>query len=135
MEKGILLKGRYVKKEKNKELGKLGTYNLRNMANADVRFEISYKDSIKTSYEFTTDKQGEFKVISKDFFGKRIASLNPQLRGDQVDHKDSLYSFALDRYYAPAFRMFHYWENHPGRPQEKSDSLYSKLRPELIHHE
>ena len=129
VEKGILLKGRYVKKEKNKELGKLGTYNLRNMANADVRFEISYKDSIKTSYEFTTDKLGEFKVISKDFFGKRIASLNPQLRGDQVDHKDSLYSFALDRYFTPAFRMFHYWESHPGRPQEKSDSLYSKLRP------
>ncbi len=129
VEKGILLKGRFVKKEKNKEFGKLGTYTLYNMVNADIRFDISYKDSIKTSYEFTTDKQGEFKVISKDFFGKRIASLNPKLRGDQVDHKDSLYSFALDRYFIPAFRMFHYWESHPGRPQDSVDNFYSKLLP------
>ncbi len=129
VEKGILLNGRFVKKEKNKKLGKLGTYNLYNMANNDVRFEIAYKDSIKTSYEFTTDTDGTFKIISKDFFGKRIASLNPELRGDQIDHEDSLYAFALDRYFAPEFRMYGYWERTPGRPQEKADTLYSQLRP------
>ena len=129
IEKGILLKGRFVKKEKNKKLGKLGLYTLYNINKANIRFDISYKDSIKTSYEFETDKQGQFKIIAKDFYGKRIASLNPILRGDQVDHKDSIYAFSLDRYYSPSFRMFDYWERTPGRPLEKADTLYFKLRP------
>ena len=129
VEKGILVKGRFVRKDKNKALGKLGTYNLHNMVDANVRFEITYKDSLKTSYEFNTDKEGGFKILSKDFFGKRIASLNPTLRGDQVDHKDSIYAFSLDRYFTPTFRMFDYWERTPGRPQDKADSSYFKLRP------
>ena len=129
IEKGILLKGRFVRKNKNKKIGQLGLYTLSNMADADVLFEITYKDSLKTSYEFNTDKNGQFKVIAKDFYGNRIASLNPKLRGDQVDHKDSIYAFSLDRYYSPTFRMFDYWERTPGRPQDKADSTYFKLRP------
>ncbi|MBQ5662827.1 MAG: sel1 repeat family protein [Bacteroidaceae bacterium] len=129
IEKGILLKGRFVRKDKSKKLGKAGLYTLYNIPDADVRFEISYKDSLKTSYDFNTDKNGWFKVIAKDFYGKRIASLNPTLRGDQVDHKDSIYAFSLDRYFSPTFRMFDYWERTPGRPLDKADSSYYKLRP------
>ena len=129
IEKGILLKGRFVRKDKSRTFGKAGLYTLYNIPDADVRFEITYKDSLKTSYEFNTDKNGWFKVIAKDFYGKRIASLNPTLRGDQVDHKDSIYAFSLDRYFTPTFRMFDYWERTPGRPLDKADSSYFKLRP------
>lgn len=129
IEKGILLKGRFVRKEKNKKLGSKGLFTLYNMNNANIALDIAYKDSLKTSYDFSTDRKGEFKIIVKDFYGKRIAALNPTLRGDQVDHKDSIYAFSLDRYFSPSFRMYDYWERTPGRPEDNADSSYFNIRP------
>ena len=132
MEKGITVKGTFYKKEKDRKLGRRGYYILHPRKDCNTRFEISYKDSLITAYDFRTDKTGSFQLQTEDFYGKKIAALTPEISGDQM--ADSIFSFSLDRYYSPSFRLFDYWERHTGMPltdkqKRELEAKSIKLRP------
>ena len=132
MEKGITVKGTLYKKEKNKKFGQLGRFTLIPQKNLKMKFEICYKDSTISNYEFASDKKGMFQLQAEDFCGKKIGAITPMLAADQI--VDSIYSFSLDRYYSPDFRLFDYWERHTGMPltdkeKREQEAKSIKLRP------
>ena len=132
MEKGITVKGTFYKKEKNKKFGQLGRFTLIPQKNLKMKFEICYKDSTISNYEFASDKKGMFQLQAEDFCGKKIGAITPMLAADQI--VDSIYTYALDRYYSPDFRLFDYWERHIGMPltdkeKREQEAKSIKLRP------
>ena len=132
MEKGITVKGTFYKKSNYKERKKRGQWKLTEQPKVATKFEISYKDSTISAYDFSTDDKGEFQIRTADFYGKKIGALTPEITGDQM--KDTVFAFALDRYYSPPFRLYNYWERHIGLPitdKEKREEEFKslKLRP------
>ena len=132
LEKGITVKGTFYKKEKERRLGRKGHYILHPQKGCNTRFEICYKDSLITGYDFMTNQYGTFQIQTEDFYGKKIAALTPEISGDQM--ADSIFSFSLDRYYSPSFRLFDYWERHTGMPltdkeKRELEAKSIKLRP------
>ena len=113
IEKGIMVKGRYVKKIPNRKIGFLDKMIVTNKPNTGINFNITYRDSILTKYDFTTDANGEFRILTNDFFGKRVAKLVPSV-GMYNSPRDSLFAFVLDRYFSPEMRLYHYWERNVG---------------------
>ena len=132
IERGITVKGRFVKKRPDKRIGKLDKIIVTNKPGANIKFDITYNDSLLTKYNFRTDANGEFRIQTRDFTGKRVARLiGPRT---SYDSRDSIFAFALDRYFSPEMRLYHYWERNTGMPttQERltaeRDSLI-KVRP------
>ena len=114
IERGITIKGRYIKKRPDRRLGKLDRIIITNKPNTTVKFNITYNDSLLTKYNFRTDAKGEFRIQTRDFTGKRIAKLmGPRA---SYDSKDSTFSFTLDRYFSPEMRLYNYWERNTGMP-------------------
>ena len=130
LEKGITVKGTFYKKERSNKMGSLGDFTLIPQNNLAIKFEISYKDSIVNDYEFSTNGNGSFQLQIDDFHGKKVGALTPIFATDQTP--GSLYSFVLDRYYSPEFRLYDYWEQHLGKPlnEKREERIKSvKLRP------
>lgn len=132
LEKGITVKGTFYKKEKNKKWGQLGRFTLIPQKNLNMKFEICYEDSIVSNYEFATDEKGTLQLQTEDFYGKKIGAITPLLASDQI--VDSLYTYSLDRYYSPEFRLYDYWERHIGLPltdkeKRELEAKSIKLRP------
>ena len=114
VERGITIKGRFVKKRPDKRFGKLDKIIVTNKPNANIKFDITYNDSLLTKYNFKTDANGEFRIQTRDFTGKRVARLmGPR---SSYDSCDSIFAFALDRYFSPEMRLYHYWERNTGLP-------------------
>ena len=132
VERGITIKGRYVKKRPDKRFGRLDKIIVTNTPNVNLKFDITYTDSILTKYSFRSDANGEFRLTTPDFTGKRVAKLT----GPRISYhsEDSTFSFALDRYFSPEMRLYHYWERNTGVPltqeqqKEQRDSII-KIRP------
>ncbi len=126
IERGITLKGAFYRKHRNSITGADGRKtNLLPQKENLTRFDIAYDNQITTT-TFRTDSLGEFIIETRDFYGKRIAALSPQTTLKQNDNIK--YTFALDRYYSPSFRLYHYWERNTGKPieakeKERIDSL------------
>ena len=118
IEKGIQVKGYFMKKQPVKKLGKLGTFKIIPLKGVDVRFDIAYKDSVISNYDFVTGEEGKFLLEIEDFYGKKYASLTPALNFNQVQDKDSIFKFSLDKYFSPKFRLFDYWQRNPGSSVE-----------------
>ena len=129
VEKGLQVKGRFLKKEKVRKLGKMGTFKLTPQSGVSVRFDISYSDSIISNYEFTTEAGGNFLLTVNDFYGKKYASLTPSLNAKQI--QDSIYCFSLDKYFSPRFRLYDYWERNVSRSVENKSSLSSIYLDEI----
>ncbi|MBO5807656.1 MAG: SEL1-like repeat protein [Bacteroidaceae bacterium] len=114
IERGITIKGRFIKKRPDKRFGKLDRTIVTNKPGANIKFDITYNDSLLTKYNFNTDANGEFRIQTRDFTGKRVARLiGPRT---SYDSRDSIFAFALDRYFSPAMRLYHYWERNTGMP-------------------
>ena len=92
IEKGIQVKGYFMKKQPVKKLGKLGTFKIIPLKGVDVRFDIAYKDSVISNYDFITGEEGKFLLEIEDFYGKKYASLTPALNFNQVQDKDSIFT-------------------------------------------
>ena len=112
IEKGIQVKGYFMKKEKVKKWGKLGTFKIVPLKDVNVRFDICYEDSVISNYDFVTGDEGKFLLEIEDFYGKKYASLTPTLTGKQI--QDTLFKFSLDKYFSPKFRLFDYWQRNAG---------------------
>lgn len=81
-----------------------------------VRFDASYSgDSIFTS-AFRTDSKGAFRIVMRDFKGRRVMALSPNTKMKHSTGKIQ-YSFVLDRYFSPRPRFLHWWERNLGAPQ------------------
>ena len=117
IEKGIQVKGYFMKKVPVKKLGKLGTFKIVPLKNINVSFDICYEDSVISNYDFTTGNEGKFTLEIEDFYGKKYASLTPSLTGKQI--QDTLFKFSLDKYFSPKFRLFDYWQRNPGSSIEQ----------------
>jgi len=132
MEKGITVAGKYYKKENINTPGKKGRWALIAKKNQKMRFDICYKDTTVNNYDFSTDDKGLFILKTEDFYGRKIAALTPYLSEEQIT--DSVYSYSLNRYYSPSFRLYDYWERHIGLPisakeKQEQDAKAIKLRP------
>ena len=117
IEKGIQVKGYFMKKVPVKKWGKLGTFKVIPLKDVNVRFDICYQDSVISNYEFVTGDEGKFTLEIEDFYGKKYASLTPELTGKQI--QDTLFKFSLDKYFSPKFRLFDYWQRNTGSSIEK----------------
>ena len=117
IEKGIIIKGRFIKKVPDRRIGFLDKMIVSDIPNTKVNFGITYRDSILTKYDFTTDANGEFRIQTSDFTGKRVAMLVPSLQ-TYTNPNDSIYAFVLDRYFSPEMRLYHYWERNVGPAME-----------------
>ena len=117
IEKGIQVKGYFMKKEKVKKLGKMGTFKVIPLKDVNVRFDICYEDSVISNYDFVTGDEGKFTLEIEDFYGKKYASLTPTLTGKQI--QDTLFKFSLDKYFSPKFRLFDYWQRNASSSIEK----------------
>ena len=126
IERGITLKGVFYRKNRTPvNVGEETKSTLIPQKDNLTRFDIAYDEQISTT-TFRTDSLGEFIIETNDFYGKRIAALTPQTALKQNDNIK--YTFALDRYFSPGFRLFDYWERNTGKPmdaeeKEKLDSL------------
>ena len=132
MEKGITVKGTFYKKDRGNNFGNLGRFTLIPQRDLEMKFEICYKDSTVSNYEFASDSKGSFQLQTEDFYGKRIAALTPNLSAEQI--VDTIYSYSLDRYFTPGFRLYDYWERHTGMPLTDKEKMQLegkaiKLRP------
>jgi len=132
MEKGITVKGTFYKKSSYTERKKRGQWKLSEQPLVPSKFEISYRDSTINTYDFSTSEDGSFQIVTDDFYGKKVAALIPDITGDQM--KDTVFAFALDRYYSPSFRLYDYWERHTGLPltdkeMHEQEAKRIKLRP------
>ena len=133
IERGITIKGNFIKKTPERSWGKYGKINLSKLPNETINFEITYNDTTLTRYSFKTDINGEFNIRTNDFIGKRVAKLIPSRRCSIYDN-DSTVSFVLDRYFSPAMRLYDYWERNCGTPitfeqiTRHNDSII-KIRP------
>lgn len=128
IERGITLKGTFYQKRNEKRFGHLGEAILTPQADNLVRLDIVTDGNKGQMSAFRTDSTGGFLLEFDDFYGRRIASLKPQT---VFKHSHNIsYTFALDRYYSPGFRLYDYWERHLGAPMSKSvaDSLV-RLNP------
>ena len=95
IEKGIQVKGYFMKKVPVKKWGKLGTFKVIPLKDVNVRFDICYEDSVISNYDFITGNEGKFTLEIEDFYGKKYASLTPELTGKQI--QDTLFKFSLDK--------------------------------------
>ena len=126
IERGITLKGVFYRKSRKAlDVGDGKKTFLVPQKDNLTRFDIAYDEQISTT-TFRTDSMGEFIIETRDFYGKRIAALTPQTTFRQNDNIK--YTFALDRYFSPGFRLYHYWERNTGKPideeeKQKRDSL------------
>ena len=133
IEKGITIKGRYVKKVPNRKIGQRHKMTVTNRPGTKVVFNMNYTDSVITSYDFATDNNGEFRIRANDFYGKRVAHLQPILEG-YTHPDDSMFAFVLDRYFSPGMRLYDYWERNVGKAMsaeelEKYNSDMVKINP------
>ena len=128
IERGITLKGTFYQKRNERRFGHLGEVKLTPQADNLVRLDIATDGKKGQMSTFRTDSTGGFVLEFDDFYGRRVASLKPQT---VFKHSQNIsYTFALDRYYSPGFRLYDYWERHMGVPMSKSvaDSLV-RLNP------
>ncbi|MBR5510766.1 MAG: hypothetical protein IKU50_01005 [Bacteroidaceae bacterium] len=117
IEKGIQVKGYFMKKVPVKKMGKLGTFKIIPLKDVNVRFDICYEDSVISNYDFTTGEEGKFTLEIEDFYGKKYASLTPELTGKQM--QDTLFKFSLDKYFSPQFKLYDYWQRNTGSSIEQ----------------
>jgi len=129
IEKGITIKGRYIKKVPNRKFGHLDEMIVTNLPDRKIDLNISYRDSLFTKYDFRTDANGEFRLLTEDFTGKRVAQLVPRNKGF-IFPQDSMYTFVLDRYFSPEMRLYHYWERNVGNAMTAEDM--KQHRDEMI---
>ena len=130
IEKGIMIKGTYVKKTPVRSffgLGSIRELNVEDLPNKTLKFSIMENDSAIYKYGFVTDGAGEFRIHTGDFFGKKVAMLSPL--SSTYNHRDSTFSFILDRYFSPEMRLYHYWERNIGIPttEELPDTQKSEV--------
>lgn len=128
IEKGITIKGRFIKKTPKRKLGHRGRYNISNIPDKRVKFEITYSDGDITAYDFNTDENGEFYLITRDFTGKKVAKLTPQI--NSISTKDSIFAFNLQRYFSPTMRLYEYWERNVG--EATTEEELKKEQNEII---
>lgn len=120
IERGITLKGSFFRKNiSGLKQGEENNDGLIPQKNNLTRFDIAYDNKQISTTTFRTDSIGEFIIETKDFYGKRIAALSPQTALKQNDNIK--YTFALDRYFSPAFRLYDYWERNTRKPVDENE--------------
>ena len=113
-ETGIGIQGKFYKQTKNKKFGELDQYFLTPQRNTEIKFDISYDDSIVHEYQFASDEDGVFKIETAEFTGTKGALLTPNLNMNQ--QMDSTYLFSINKFFSPKFEQYNYWQRTTGMP-------------------
>ncbi len=120
IERGITIKGKFLQKNRNKELSARGKILVIPQKNNLTRVDIATDGRNVITTTFRTDSTGSFYIELDDFYGTRIASLRPQTT---FKHSQNIsYQFALDRYFSPGYRLYDYWERNLGAPMSRSEA-------------
>lgn len=128
IETGISILGKLYKQTKNKKFSKLDKYTLTPQRNTNIKFNISYDDSIVHKYQFASDENGEFKIETDEFAGTKGALLTPELSMNQ--QMDSTYVFSINKFFSPKFAQYNYWQRNTGKSgkeEEKRDTAIVKI--------
>ncbi|MBQ3121972.1 MAG: SEL1-like repeat protein, partial [Bacteroidaceae bacterium] len=123
----ISIQGKFYKQTKNTKFGELNQYFLTPQRKADIKFEISYDDSIVHQYQFASNEDGSFKIETEEFAGTKGALLTPELTMNQ--QMDSTYVFSINKFFSPPFGQYNYWQRTTGMPikDEKRDTAIVKI--------
>ena len=126
-ETGIGIQGKFYKQTKNKKFGELDQFFLTPQRNTNIKFDISYDDSIIHNYQFASDEDGAFKIETAEFTGTKGALLIPDL--DLNRQMDSTYVFSINKFFSPKFGLYNYWQRTTGLPvkEEKRDTAIVKI--------
>ena len=126
-ETGLGIQGKFYKQTKNTKFGELNQYFLTPQRNTDIKFEISYDDSIIHQYQFASDEDGAFKIETEEFTGTKGTLLTPEL--DMNRQMDSTYVFSINKFFSPPFAQYNYWQRTTGMPikEEKRDTAIVKI--------
>ena len=126
-ETGLGIQGKFYKQTKNSKFGELNQYFLTPQRNTDIKFEISYDDSIIHQYQFASNEDGAFKIETEEFAGTKGALLTPEL--DMNRQMDSTYVFSINKFFSPPFAQYNYWQRTTGMPikDEKRDTSIVKI--------
>jgi len=126
-ETGIGIQGKFYKQTKNTKFGELDQYFLTPQKNTNIKFDISYDDSIVHNYQFASDGDGAFKIKTAEFTGIKGALLVPVLNMNQ--QMDSTYVFSINKFFSPPFAQYNYWQRTTGMPtkDEKRDTAIVKI--------
>ena len=127
IERGILLGGELLKIEPSKKMGELATGSIVPMKHKNLSIDVCYDNRTNTTHLTRTNNRGAFRGITKDFYGKRIASITPNL--NEYLHSDSTFKIRMDKYFSPPFNMYSYWQRNVGTSirSENSDTVTIKL--------
>ncbi len=129
VELGITLKGALYKNVKQeRKIGRPEKTTITPEKFNLTSLQFSYDDKNVEERVFRTDSTGTFVIQLDDFYGKKAGKLIPT---DNYQFNENVwYSFSLDRYYSPKFRLYDYWERNLGTSvvNPVADSLI-KLNP------
>ena len=112
IERGILIKGKILKIEPNKNFGELNSSTILPQKNTSLSLELCYNNQTVTSHSTKTNSNGMFRGITKDFYGKRIVAITPNL--NKYLNTDSIFRIRMDKYFTPRFNHFSYWQRNIG---------------------
>ena len=126
-ERGILVKGELLKIEPNTKFGELNSGSVRPLKNNPLSLDICYNNRTVTTHLTKTNSNGMFRGITKDFYGKRIVSITPNLNNHL--NTDSIFRIRMDKYFSPKFNLYSYWQRNTGSSisAEMSDTATIKL--------
>ena len=127
IEKGILITGELLKVEPSNKLGELSTGRVIPQKNKLVSMNLSYGNATVITHLAKSNSNGIFRGITKDFYGKRIVAITPNLT--ELQQTDSIFRIRMDKYFSPRFHLYSYWERNIGSSMNfgKRDTATIKL--------
>lgn len=130
-EKGLYIRGRFVKRVRRRNLGYIGNYRIDPQPYNQIRLDYTLDGNIVTT-AFRTDEKGEFTVEVDSFIGRQVVALSPQTR---IRHSENInYTFSLDRYFSPVPRFFHYHEKHFEKSPANNEINCDNNTPQILGH-
>ena len=112
IEKGILITGELLKVEPSNKLGELSTGRVIPQKNKLLSMNLSYGNATVITHLAKSNSNGVFRGITKDFYGKRIVAVTPNLTEQQ--QTDSIFRIRMDKYFSPKFHLYSFWEHNTG---------------------
>lgn len=132
-EKGLIITGTLYRRTENRKFNIVQSHNLKRMTNTQVRLDVSQDDNTVGMSVFRTDSLGKFTLEIDEFYGKKIVSLTAEGSLRRVEGLN--YVFALNRYFSPKSRPYHFWEKRMGSSIQRTiksatmDGGITKLNP------
>lgn len=129
-EKSITLRGKFYKRSRKIIFNEFQPYKITPVPYTPVRMDIAYNSDTVLTSVFRIDDNAAFSISLRDFYGKRIAALQPKTT---IKHGDFInYRFVLDRYFSPRPQYVSYWERSMQKSILNENSNYTEPKEYIL---